>query len=198
MFSSLPGRFWILLLVALAWPRPAAAQLAKVETPDIRVVYVDATESFLAPFAARTFLNSFAFHRKLFDFKPTERPTVLLVDFMDYGNAAAGSVPRNTVQVQIAPLSYLFETLSANERLTMLANRAMPLTVIALVPLNVVIVYWNFALDEGAVEWTFGALSIALNAVLAWPWRHYFWPLLVWRGRPDYGLATGWPPARVP
>jgi hypothetical protein len=40
--------------------------------------------------------------------------------------------------------------------LTMLANRAMPLTVIALVPLNVVIVYWNFVLDEGAVEWTFG------------------------------------------
>ena len=37
--------------------------------------------------------------------------------------------------------------------LTMLLNRAMPLTVIALVPLNVVIVYWNFVLDEGAVEW---------------------------------------------
>ena len=72
----------------------------------------------------------------------------------------------------------------------------MPLTVIALVPLNVVIVYWNFALDEGAVEWTFGALSIAFNAILAWPWRRYFWPLIVWQGQADYGLATGWPPAR--
>ena len=39
--------------------------------------------------------------------------------------------------------------------LTMLLNRAMPLTIIALVPLNAVIVYWNFVLDEGAVEWTF-------------------------------------------
>ena len=32
---------------------------------------------------------------------------------------------------------------------TMLLNRAMPLTIIALVPINVVIVYWNFVLDEG-------------------------------------------------
>ena len=56
----------------------------------------------------------------------------------------------------------------------------------ALVPLNVVIVYWNFVLDEGAVEWTFGALSILFNAILVWPWRHYFWPLFVWKGEPDY------------
>ena len=77
--------------------------------------------------------------------------------------------------------------------LTMLANRAMPLTVIALVPLNVVIVYWNLVLDTGAVEWTFGVLSIVFNLVLVWPWRHYFRPLLVWRGRADFSSA----PARA-
>ena len=75
--------------------------------------------------------------------------------------------------------------------LTMLANRAMPLTIIALVPLNVVIVYWNLVLDKGAVEWTFGVLSIVFNLVLAWPWRHYFRTLFAWRGRPDYSLAPG-------
>lgn len=75
--------------------------------------------------------------------------------------------------------------------LAMLANRAMPLTVIALVPLNVVIVYWNFMLDEGLVEWTFGALSIVFNVILAWPWRRYFWPLLAWNGRPDFSLEPG-------
>jgi hypothetical protein len=82
--------------------------------------------------------------------------------------------------------------------ITMLLNRAMPLTLLALIPLNVVIVYWNFVLDEGAVEWTFGALSIAFNAILLWPWRRYFWPLLVWKGEADYGLASGYPPARDP
>jgi hypothetical protein len=71
---------------------------------------------------------------------------------------------------------------------TMLANRLMPLTVIALIPLNVVICYWNFVLDPGAVDIVFGILTIVLNAVLAWPWRGYFWPLFAWRGRPDYSL----------
>jgi hypothetical protein len=72
--------------------------------------------------------------------------------------------------------------------LTMLANRAMPLTVLALVPINAVIVYWNFVLDEGAVEWTFGAMTIVFNAILAWPWRRYYWRLFTWKARPDFSL----------
>ena len=67
----------------------------------------------------------------------------------------------------------------------MLLNRAMPLMLLVLVPINLIVVYWNFVLDEGAVEWTFGALSILFNVVLAWPWRAYFWPLLAWRPAPD-------------
>jgi len=115
----------VALVLALVCPRIAAAQLAKVETQDLRIVYVNPTESFLVPFATQTFENSYRFHKRLFDFQPKERPTVLLVDFMDYGNASAGSVPRNNVQVQIAPLSFVFETLSAHERLTMLANHEL-------------------------------------------------------------------------
>ena len=69
---------------------------------------------------------------------------------------------------------------------TILANRLMPLTVVALVPLNLVICYWNFVLDPAPVDYAFGGLTIVFNAVLAWPWRGYFWPLFAWRGRPDY------------
>lgn len=75
--------------------------------------------------------------------------------------------------------------------LAILANRAMPLAVLALVPINLVIVYWNFVLDEGLVEWTFGAMSILFNVVLAWPWRHYFWPLLAWKGAADFSARPG-------
>lgn len=75
--------------------------------------------------------------------------------------------------------------------LTMLANRLMPLTVLALIPINVVIVYWNFVLDEGMVEWTFGAMTIVFNAILAWPFRRYYWPLLAWKARPDFSLQPG-------
>ena len=69
---------------------------------------------------------------------------------------------------------------------TMLANRLMPLTIVALVPLNVVICYWNFVLDPGVVEYVFGILTIVFNAVLAWMWRDYFWQLFTWKGAPDY------------
>lgn len=77
--------------------------------------------------------------------------------------------------------------------LTILANRAMPLTIVVLVPLNLVIVYWNFVLDSGLTEWSFGALSIVFNIILAWPWRRYFWPLFMWKGRADYSADPGLP-----
>jgi hypothetical protein len=71
---------------------------------------------------------------------------------------------------------------------TMLANRFMPLTVVALIPLNVVICYWNFVLDPGVVEYAFGIATIVFNAVLAWMWRGYFWQLFTFKGAPDYSL----------
>jgi len=75
--------------------------------------------------------------------------------------------------------------------ITMLMNRWMPATIVALVPINVVIVYWNFVLDEGTVEYVFGALSIVFNVILAWPWRKYFWQLFDYKGQPDYSLEPG-------
>ena len=105
---SLRGLVAVALLLLPA--APAAAQLAKVETPEIRIVYVDGAETFMVPFAARTFLNAFRFEKSLFGYTPDEKTTVLLTDFQDYGNASAGSVPRDRIQMQIAPLSYLFET----------------------------------------------------------------------------------------
>jgi hypothetical protein len=62
---------------------------------------------------------------------------------------------------------------------------------VALVPINAVIVYWNFVLNPDLVEYVFGALSIVFNAILAWPWRQYFWKLFSWKGVPDYSLDPG-------
>ena len=70
-----------------------------------------------------------------------------------------------------------------------LANRLMPLCVIAIIPINFVILYWNFVLDEGTIDIVFGTLTILFNAVMAWAWRGYFWPLFAWRGTPDFGTA---------
>jgi hypothetical protein len=89
--------------------------------------------------------------------------------------------------------SGLFDWVKAIEvttGITMLLNRAMPLTIIAIVPLNIVIVYWNFVLDSGTIEWSFGAFTILANAVLAWPWRLYFWQMFIWRGSADFSLEA--------
>lgn len=72
-----------------------------------------------------------------------------------------------------------------------LANRMMPLAAVAVVPINFVILYWNFVLDEGTVEYTFGALTALFNAILIWPWRRYYWQLLTWRGRADFSTDPG-------
>ncbi|WP_183030068.1 hypothetical protein [Altericroceibacterium spongiae] len=72
--------------------------------------------------------------------------------------------------------------------ITMLMNRWMPLTMIALTPINIVIIYWNFVLDYGVFEWVFGGLSILFNIVLMWAWRSYFWPLLIYKGDANYSL----------
>ena len=72
----------------LAAARPACAQLAKVETREVRLVYVP-DEAFVVPHAARTFLNSLAFQKRLFDFTPTERITVLLRTSRTAANAGA-------------------------------------------------------------------------------------------------------------
>jgi hypothetical protein len=72
--------------------------------------------------------------------------------------------------------------------LAILANRFMPLTIVALVPINVVIVYWNFVLEVGTVEYVFGALSIVFNLILAWAWRGHLWQLLSWKGKPAYSV----------
>ncbi|HUF46809.1 MAG TPA: hypothetical protein VMM93_03275 [Vicinamibacterales bacterium] len=120
---------WLLSLATVvavvAGPQPAAAQLAQVETHDIRIVYIEGAHAFLVPHAARSFLNSLKFQRALFDFTPSEKPTILLIDLADTGNAAAGSVPRNSVRVQIAPMSYVFETMAPHERMTLLANHEL-------------------------------------------------------------------------
>lgn len=70
--------------------------------------------------------------------------------------------------------------------ITLLANRAMPLTIIAMAPINIVILYWNLVLDTGWTEWIFAALTIIFSAIIAWPWRQYFWPLFAWKGQADF------------
>ena len=69
------------------------------------MIYFEGAESYLVPYAVRTFFNSLAFQAKLLGYEPDTDITVLLADFEDWGNAGVSVVPRSTMLVQVSPLS---------------------------------------------------------------------------------------------
>src|SRR5690349_7846776 len=102
-----------LVLVLALMPRPAFPQLVQLAPPELQIVDVQGAESFISPYAPRTFINSLAFQKLVYRYTPTQKTAVRLVDFEDYGEASATATRRNAVRLQVAPLSYLFETLTA-------------------------------------------------------------------------------------
>src|SRR5687767_1457069 len=106
-------------------PSPGFAQLSKQEGSRIRLVYFEGTQTYLVPYALRTFFNSLESQRKLLGYEPDTDITVLLADFEDYGNAGVSVVPRSTMMVQVAPLSFAFETIAANERMNTIMNHEL-------------------------------------------------------------------------
>ncbi|MGH8494580.1 MAG: TolB family protein [Gammaproteobacteria bacterium] len=115
-------------ILGLALPGPATAQaidLSELETEDLRLLYFDPQQTYLAPHAARSFHNSLRFQKEVLDWVPWDKTTVLLKDFSDYGNAAARAAPNNALLIDIAPISGTFETFTASERMYTLMNHEL-------------------------------------------------------------------------
>ncbi len=96
-----------------------------VETDDLRLLYFDPIQTYLVPHMGGSFHNSLEFQQYILDWEPWDKTTVMLTDFYDHGNAAAGVVPTNSIQVDIAPLSRVFETFPASERVYMTMNHEL-------------------------------------------------------------------------
>ncbi|MDX1480681.1 MAG: hypothetical protein R3315_03340 [Woeseiaceae bacterium] len=96
-----------------------------VETDDVRLLYFDPVQTYLVPHTLRNFHNSLDFQRRIFDWTPHEKATVILTDLADYGNAGAGSSPFNGVSVFIAPASRTLETMPSSERMFMIMNHEL-------------------------------------------------------------------------
>lgn len=111
---------FVILAFAVLLPATecATAQFLVLETKDLRLVHYGPLHAFLAPYTARCFENSLNIYRKIFDYRPTQKTTVLLHDMSDFGNAGAGTVPKNQLSVAIAPVSFAFETVPTNERIS--------------------------------------------------------------------------------
>ncbi|MGB5256405.1 MAG: hypothetical protein WBN44_04065 [Woeseiaceae bacterium] len=113
------------LFVLLVSQQVSAQGLQSLETEDLRLLYFDPSTTYLAPHVARSFENTMVSQRSIFGYEPDGKITSLLVDFADYGNASAGAVPRNTLMLDISPLSSSFETLTANVRFYLLMNHEL-------------------------------------------------------------------------
>jgi hypothetical protein len=88
----------------------------------IEVLYYTPSHEYLVTHLIRSYETALNFERNQFHFTPSRKVSVLIEDFGDYGHGAAGTVPSNFIGVGIAPFSYTYETLPANERMTWIMN----------------------------------------------------------------------------
>ena len=88
----------------------------------IEVLYYSPQHEYLVTHLIRSYENALNFENNLFHYTPSQKLSVLLEDFGDYGHGAAGTVPSNFIDIGIAPFSYTYETLPANERMTWIMN----------------------------------------------------------------------------
>ena len=100
-------------------------QFYSLETNNLRLIYVGKSYEYIVPHLARCFENALKFESNLFNYTPTERVTVYLHDFSDYGNAGATSVPHNFILVELAPANYVYETMPSNERMNWTMNHEL-------------------------------------------------------------------------
>lgn len=103
----------------------ATPKLYVQETDHFRVIYYNPAHEYLVPYLIRCAENDLKFDHQLFHYTPSQKITILLKDFSDRGNGAAGPFPVNNIGVEMEPPNYTFEILLTNERISDLLNHEM-------------------------------------------------------------------------
>lgn len=115
---------FVLCLIFFA-SSPVYSRFQTIETKNLRMIYFGEAHAYLVSHVARCFENSLAQHMKIFKYEPTEKITVVLHDFSDFGNAGTSAVPNNRMFVSIAPFNYVFEIVLGNERMNWMMNHEL-------------------------------------------------------------------------
>lgn len=99
--------------------------LYSLRTKNLRLIYYDKNHEVFIPHIARCFENSLSFHRRLFDYTPSEEVTILLQDFNDYGSGGTNTIPWNFLNIGLEPYDYVYEVSPANERMNWVMNHEL-------------------------------------------------------------------------
>jgi hypothetical protein len=102
-----------------------AQELESRRTRDLDLVYYDKAHEYLSYHLARSFENSLAFDKKLFNYTPTEPVMILMQDFGDYGHGGTSTVPWNYITIGIEPFDYVYDVMPSNERMNWLMNHEL-------------------------------------------------------------------------
>ena len=114
----------ISLAVTIALAAPAQ-RLESRRTRDLDLVYYDKAHEYLSYHLMRSFENSLAFDRKLFDYTPSEPIMILMQDFGDYGHGGTSTVPWNYISIGIEPFDYVYDVMPTNERMNWLMHHEL-------------------------------------------------------------------------
>lgn len=117
--------FVVLCLVASIAEPCSAQQLFSRRTRFLDLVYYSKAHEPISYHLTRSFENSLAVHRKLFNYTPTEPIFIFMEDFSDYGHGGTSTVPHNTMQVGIEPFDYVYDTAPANERVNWMMHHEL-------------------------------------------------------------------------
>ncbi|HEY8131676.1 MAG TPA: hypothetical protein VII12_07265 [Thermoanaerobaculia bacterium] len=118
----------IAVIIAVAASLALAARAQRLEsrrTRDLDLVYYDKAHEYLSYHLTRSFENSLAFDRKLFDYTPSEPIMILMQDFGDYGHGGTSTVPWNYISIGIEPFDYVYDVMPANERMNWLMHHEL-------------------------------------------------------------------------
>ena len=87
--------------LAIAGPCPLG--ISFVDTDELHLLYADPALNDLVPHTARTFSNAFDWQRRIFGWEPSQKTTIWLRDFADYGNAGVSPTPNTLLRINVAP-----------------------------------------------------------------------------------------------
>src|SRR5512140_1695342 len=113
------------LLAIFAVQQAVAQQLFHRQTEFMNLVYYDKSVEPLTFHLTRSFENSLNFHRKLFNYTPSEPVVILFQDFGDFGHGGTSTVPWNYISIGIEPFDYVYDTMPANERMNWLMHHEL-------------------------------------------------------------------------